>query len=235
MIGTAEGPPRFLVSVRSADEARIALAGGADIIDAKEPRGGALGSVTLGTLLAIVQAVDVGRPVSATIGDCACEDAAERVEATARSGVDYVKIGLFDAPSGSALKALEACAAKGIRQIAVIFADRDPDLALIKPLAEAGFVGVMLDTAEKTKGLRAHMGEAALAGFLAQARRYGLLAGLAGSLSEADASALRSLRPDVLGFRGALCASGARGERLELQRVKAMRRLIGAELAAGVA
>jgi (5-formylfuran-3-yl)methyl phosphate synthase len=235
MIGTAEGPPRFLVSVRSADEARIALAGGADIIDAKEPRGGALGSVTLGTLLAIVQAVDVGRPVSATIGDCGSEEAAGRVEATAQCGVDYVKIGLFDAPSGVALKALEACAAKGIRQIAVMFADRSPDLALIKPLAEAGFAGLMLDTAEKAEGLRAHMGEAALAGFLAEARRYDLLAGLAGSLSEADAGALLPLRPDVLGFRGALCASGSRGERLEIHRVKAMRRLIGAELAAGVA
>jgi uncharacterized protein (UPF0264 family) len=74
-----------------------------------------------------------------------------------------------------------------------------------------------------------------LADFLAEARRYGLLAGLAGSLREADAVALLPLRPDVLGFRGALCAAGARGERLEIQRVKAMRQLIGAELAAGVA
>ena len=34
---------RLLVSVRSAEEAEIALAGGADVIDVKEPRRGALG------------------------------------------------------------------------------------------------------------------------------------------------------------------------------------------------
>lgn len=235
MIGTAEGPTRFLVSVRSADEARIALAGGADIIDAKEPRTGALGAVTSSALLAIVQAVNVQRPVSATIGDCDCEEAAGRVRATAGMGVDYVKIGLFGVPSPAALKALERCSAAGIRQIAVMFADRAPDLALIKPLAQAGFAGVMLDTAGKGQGLQSHMGKPALAAFLAEARKFGLLAGLAGSLRETDASALRPLRPDVLGFRGALCSGGARAQALEIERVKAMRRLIRAELAADVA
>ena len=36
---------RLLVSVRSAAEARAALSGGADIIDAKEPSLGSLGAV----------------------------------------------------------------------------------------------------------------------------------------------------------------------------------------------
>ena len=36
--------PGLLVSVRSADEAIAALAGGADVIDVKEPNRGALGA-----------------------------------------------------------------------------------------------------------------------------------------------------------------------------------------------
>ena len=36
-------PTRLLVSVRSADEAEAAIAGGADVIDVKEPSHGPLG------------------------------------------------------------------------------------------------------------------------------------------------------------------------------------------------
>ncbi|HEY6223210.1 MAG TPA: (5-formylfuran-3-yl)methyl phosphate synthase, partial [Gemmatimonadales bacterium] len=60
---------RLLVSVADDDEARTALAAGADIIDAKNPRRGPLGAVTARTLAAIVGAVRPHRPVSAALGD----------------------------------------------------------------------------------------------------------------------------------------------------------------------
>ena len=53
---------RLLVSVRSEEEARAALAGGADIIDAKEPSRGALGAVEIGVLREIVSVVNGLRP-----------------------------------------------------------------------------------------------------------------------------------------------------------------------------
>ena len=52
---------RLLVSVADAAEARAALAGGADIIDAKEPRHGALGAVAPDVLRAIRNAVGAER------------------------------------------------------------------------------------------------------------------------------------------------------------------------------
>ena len=52
---------RLLVSVTSAAEASAALAGGADVIDAKDPRRGALGAVSPQTLRAILAAVDDAR------------------------------------------------------------------------------------------------------------------------------------------------------------------------------
>lgn len=229
---------RFLASVRSAEEARIALSGGADIIDAKEPRLGALGAVALPEIAAIVAAAAGRRGVSATIGDCDCNEAPDRVRATAESGVDHVKVGLFGMPSPAALKALERCVSGGISLIAVMLADRTPDFTLIPRLAEAGFTGVMLDTAGKGEGLRAHLSMAALTVFLAEARTCGLLAGLAGSLGEADALALLPLKPDVMGFRGALCAGGAREGGLDIDRVRAMRRLLdpnAANMLAGAA
>src|SRR5207237_9523523 len=60
---------RLLVSVRGPLEARAALAGGADVIDAKDPACGALGAVSAERLAAIRRTVGAARPVSAALGD----------------------------------------------------------------------------------------------------------------------------------------------------------------------
>src|SRR2546423_15048726 len=60
---------RLLVSVRGSVEARAALAGGADVIDAKDPARGALGPVQRDRLAAIRRAGGAARPVSAPLGD----------------------------------------------------------------------------------------------------------------------------------------------------------------------
>jgi (5-formylfuran-3-yl)methyl phosphate synthase len=226
MIGTTPRT-RFLASVRSAEEAAIALAGGADIIDAKEPAEGALGDVPLPELAAILRAVAGRRPVSATIGDCPLDEAADRVVATATTRVDYVKIGFFGDASTEALARLNHLAARGTRLIAVLFADCAPQWELIPRLAALRFSGVMLDTARKGQGgLLSHLDKSDLARFIAEARSHGLLTGLAGSLTREDASALLPLRPDVLGFRGALCSGGSRAQSLDAARIRAMRALI---------
>ncbi|MCY2963839.1 MAG: hypothetical protein NT069_09370, partial [Planctomycetota bacterium] len=49
-------PPRLLVSVRSATEARAALEGGCDILDVKEPSRGPLGMADLSVIREIASA-----------------------------------------------------------------------------------------------------------------------------------------------------------------------------------
>jgi (5-formylfuran-3-yl)methyl phosphate synthase len=118
----------------------------------------------------------------------------------------------------------------------VMFADRGPSMTLVRDLAACGFAGVMLDTADKAQGgLRSHLRPQEIVDFLAEAHRCSLLAGLAGSLRGSDTQTLLPLRPDVLGFRGALCAGEARAEGLDIQRVTAMRRLIRQDDAVPVA
>ena len=88
-------------------------------------------------------------------------------------------------------------------------ADQGPDLAIAGTLAEAGFTGVMLDTADKRSGsLLRHLDMPALGAFVATARGHGLVTGLAGSLRLEDVATLVPLGPDFLGFRGALCRGG---------------------------
>ena len=87
---------RLLVSVVSAAEARAALAGGADIIDVKDPREGALGAPSPRTRAEVVAAVDGAAPVSVALGDLPDlpHTAALAACGAAAWGVDYVKLGL---------------------------------------------------------------------------------------------------------------------------------------------
>ena len=98
---------KLLVSVRSVDEARLAVAGGAGFIDLKEPGQGALGGLPLATIRAIVAALrecGSGLPVSATIGDVPLhefETIVSRVEAVGACGVDIVKVGIEPVPQAA--------------------------------------------------------------------------------------------------------------------------------------
>lgn len=220
---------RFLASVRSADEAAVALAGGADIIDAKEPAMGALGRVTPAVLREIAARIAGRLPVSATIGDLELRPDAIRaaVEATAADGADIVKIGVFGGDLDGTLAALRPVTGRGVRIVAVLFADRRPDLAGILPrCAAAGLYGVMIDTADKSAGpLTAHLDMPTLAAFVAHARDNGLICGLAGSLRPADIGALAALGVDYLGFRSALTSGGRRGD-LDAGAVRAVRQAL---------
>ena len=162
-----------------------------------------------------------GRP-SASAGQLA---AAARQTATA--GVDMIKLGfLAGADHRSLARELAPLAGDGLRLVAVLMADQDPDLGLPAILTEAGFFGVMLDTADKKAGsLRKHLGEPQFAEFVRTARRLGLFCGLAGSLGLEDIALLAALRPDYLGFRGALCA-GDRADALDFGRGRGVREAI---------
>lgn len=224
----------LLASVLSPDEAEVALRGGADIVDLKDPRRGALGALPDSAIGAAVTRVAGRRPASATVGDLPMEPAL--VAGTARRigglGVDLVKVGLF--PGGDlagTLDALAEQAAAGLKLVAVMFADLSPDFSLVPGLAARGFAGVMLDTADKgAGGLRRHQDRAALEDFVGRARAEGLFTGLAGSLGPGDVAPLLELAPDYLGFRGALTA-GERNSAIDPAAVAALRRAIPVQLA----
>ncbi len=224
---------RVLVSVRSAAEAAVAVAHGADLVDAKEPAHGALGALPLDTIREIVATVGGARPVSATVGDLPPDPRVivAAVEKVAATGVDIVKIGFLAGAERNACLPPLAPIARQQPLVAVLFADQEPDLDLIPRIAGAGFVGVMLDTVDKSHGpLTVHTSPQFLATFVAAARREGLLAGLAGSLRLADIDALRPLGATYLGFRGALCEAGDRGGALDPQRLDEILLAVNSEL-----
>lgn len=201
---------RMLASVTGVEEALLVANGGADLIDLKDPASGALGALPEGTLRAVRRALP-RHPVSATIGDLPLEPGTvrEAVIRTAACGVDYVKVGLF--PGGDLEATLDGLRplAQTTPLIAVLMADHLIALSLVDRVAQSGFRGVMLDTADKGKGpLTEIRPPSFLERFVERGKSRGLLTGLAGSLRLRDIDVLLPLQPDYLGFRSALCRGG---------------------------
>ena len=115
------------------------------------------------------------------------------------------------------------------RLVAVLFADEPLELDWINLFADSGFYGVMLDTADKhAGGLRTHCNEHQLREFVRRARDNNLACGLAGALRIDDVAPLLAIKPDYLGFRGALCHWNSRVAELDIEAFRAVRKLIPA-------
>lgn len=221
-------PVSFLASVSSESEARLCATLGADIIDAKNPSTGALGALPGERVRAIRATVPEHIPVSATVGDPIDDPdtVAHAARFMASAGADIVKVGFWpgDAAQVRTVQRLGALALGPVRFVAVLLADRGLDLQLIAPMRDAGFAGVMLDTADKRAGaLPDRLDQIALSEFVNAVRMHGMFAGLAGSLRAAHVPQLLTLQPDVLGFRGGLCRHGARTATIDADAVRAVR------------
>lgn len=229
---------KMLASVNGGDEAEIALAGGADIVDLKDPAAGALGAVAIDVIRRTVGTVAGRKPVSAVAGDLPMEPDTIRAKAEeiAATGVDYVKIGFFPSDDAAACAEALASLAARTRLIGVLFADLQPDFGLLAVLARHGFHGAMLDTAKKDgRRLLDHLPPDQLHGFVDECRELGLKVGLAGSLEAPDIPRLLPMLPDFLGFRSALCDQSQREGAIELEAVRQIRELIPDERPAGTA
>ncbi|PWB66863.1 MAG: dihydroneopterin aldolase [Bradyrhizobiaceae bacterium] len=226
----------FLASVTDPAEGEIAAAHGADIVDLTCSTRGAFGAVAPELVCATIAAVAGRRPVSAVAGEPSMDPDTVVAAATriAEAGADYVKIALCDAPGREGrIRALSPLSAR-TRLVGVMFADAGFDESLLALLAESGFSGAMLDTAGERGGrLVDRLDIAALAGFVEACRARALMAWLAGSLEPPDVSRLLLIAPDVLGFRGALCAGGDRAARIDPAAVDIVRALIPADARRG--
>lgn len=221
----------FLASVRNAAEAECVLAAGADIVDLKEPDEGALGAVAPSVVRACLRTIGGRKPVSATVGDLPMNPAvvADAVAATAELGVDTVKLGIL--VGGDPWGCFEVLGSLGTPAdlVLVFFGDMPTDIDPVEAARASGANGVMLDTAGKERGsLTDHMTLGEIGRFVDRAHHAGLQVGLAGSLRPHHVQPLLGLRPDVIGFRGALCEQSARGSNLDPNACAKIGRLVAA-------
>lgn len=216
---------KLLISSMNEKEAAEAIAGGADIIDVKNPKEGALGANFPWVIKRIREITPKNIEVSCTLGDVPNLPGAVSLAAlgAATTGVDYIKAGLYGLKTPkeavylmqNVTKAVKDCN-PSIKVVATGYADARRVGAvsplLIPEIARKAQADVaMIDTAIKDgKNLFTFLTIDQLRSFVDAAHDYGLKTALAGSLKKEDLPAVHALGADVVGLRGAACTHGDR-------------------------
>ena len=211
----------LLVSVRDAAEARDALAGGADLIDVKEPNAGSLGAAKPEVIADVIRAVAGRRSVSAALGELR-EVPAEGIQhfaaPAALANLSYVKIGLAGCASIPDWAARWELSLRGFRNsvktVAVAYADwqaadAPPPDVVIEIGGQFGCSALLIDTFDKQRpGLLAALPIAELARIVRAGRAVRMTVVLGGRIGPDDFASLLPLEPDYLAVRGAVCRGG---------------------------
>lgn len=207
----------LLVSVRNGQEAQLALVGGADLIDVKEPIRGALGaadpSVWADVLSAVAGAVPASVALGEVIGACKPPDRGTLAR------FQFAKWGLAGCRRhadwlprwAERLGWLPPC----VTPVAVVYADwqragSPPPEQIIEAAAGRRCGVVLFDTFDKQLGgLLDHLSHQELGRLTNRARLAGLRVVFGGGLCRMTIPQVLSLQPDYVAVRGAAC----RGER----------------------
>jgi uncharacterized protein (UPF0264 family) len=211
---------KLLISPKNEKEAAEAIAGGADIIDVKNPKEGPLGANFPWIIKRIRQITPKNTEVSCTLGEVPNLPGSMALAAlgAATTGVNYIKAGLYGLKTPEEAVYLMENVTKAakeynpsIKVVASGYADAgristvDP-LLVPKIAHEAQADIAMIDTAIKDgKSLFTFLTKPKLRRFVAAAHNYGLKAALAGSLQKEDLPLVHALGADVVGLRGAAC------------------------------
>jgi (5-formylfuran-3-yl)methyl phosphate synthase len=223
---------RLLVSVVSAEEARRAVAGGADIVDVKDPGQGALGAPAPAVVSEVAQVVAGAVPVSVALGDLPDmpHTAALAARGAALSGAAYVKVGLRGVRDLDRAVAMMSAVFDAVRPNVSVIAAAYADAGALDPPALApawlpglvertGIAGALVDTFVKDgRGLYAWLPETELAELVARTRRAGGTFGVAGQLRLGE---LRRVDADIVGVRSAVCQGSDRTSGLDADLVAA--------------
>ncbi|MEQ8211434.1 MAG: (5-formylfuran-3-yl)methyl phosphate synthase [Lacipirellulaceae bacterium] len=212
----------LLVSVRDVAEAQIAMRGGVDWIDLKEPGNGALGAVSGSVAQQVVDLVERRLPVSAAAGELLEWPTSQARELLAVEHLQILKLALAGCKNVPGWRQLWQEAASEIQEsgkqlAAVAYADfgRAQAPAIEVVLAEAielGLQTLLIDTFDKSAGpLTTHVPTATLASYLRKARAAGLRTVVAGKLTPEIIRELPLESVDLVAVRSAVTTGDREG------------------------
>jgi uncharacterized protein (UPF0264 family) len=237
--------PGLLVSVRSPVEAAAAIAGGAALIDVKEPAHGSLGRADAATIAGVIQGVAGRRPVSAALGELV------DFHGTIPESLAFVKWGLAGCQHGLGWRSFFEKQWQRTRPPrAVVVAYADWQCAQAPPLDDVvaftlewpGNV-LLVDTHCKDRHtldksrrptLRDWVSVAEVVDLCQRCRGAGIRVALAGSLGREEIAMLKVAEPDWFAVRGAVCAGGSRGGAVEANRVRTIVELLAEPVTAAM-
>ena len=226
----------LLVSVRSGEEAAVALEAGADLIDVKDPTRGALGIAHHEAVADVLATVNGRVPVSAALGewsDSLLTDAHWHLELE----LQYVKWGLAGYKGGPAwgedLLELRREIPGRIEVVAVAYADWEkanspPPGEVARFAKRFRYRAFLLDTFNKDgKSLLDWMKPAEVVDLVQGLKRGGVAVAIGGSLKPEHLKQLKDVQPDWYAVRGSVCAGGKRDGVLDPVRVRKWKEAIG--------
>lgn len=211
---------KLLVSISEVNEALDAFEGGADIIDIKNPKEGALGANFPWVIAKVRKILGNEAQISATIGDMPNLPGTASLAAlgVAYSGANYVKVGLFGPRSSNDALYMMKNVVKSVKDynskvkvIASGYADYaefkglNPSM-LPKIAYKSRADGVLIDV--KNKGglnLFDFLNSSQLQTFINESHKLNLTVALAGGLKKEDVTRIKELGADIIGVRRAVC------------------------------
>jgi uncharacterized protein (UPF0264 family) len=208
------------------EEAQIALEGGADIIDVKNPNEGSLGANFPWAIREVVDLAAGRVPVSATIGDLDYKPGTASLAAlgAAFAGAEYIKVGLLGVKTQDQAKEMLSKIVRAVmdfdakkKVVAAGYSDfcrvgSISPMLLPAASAAAGADLVMVDTAVKDgRSTFEFMSESDLREFINAGHACGLEVAIAGTIGFQHLRQLERLNPDIVGVRGIVCGGDRRG------------------------
>ncbi len=229
---------RLLVSPINIEEAEAAMAGGADILDVKNPREGSLGANFPWVIRSVAEVAAGKLPVSATIGDFDYKPGTASLAAlgAAFSGADYIKVGLLKIKNQDQAGEMLGPIVKSVKEfddgkklVAAAYSDYSrvgsiAPMDLPEVASDCGADVVMVDTAIKDgKTTFEFMSENEIGEFISAGHDRGMEVAIAGTIKFGDLELLRRVGPDIIGVRGAVCGGDRSGQIKEelVRRMKA--------------
>jgi len=213
----------LMVSVQNVAEALEAEQGGADVVDVKNLQEALVGSGHPDIVRQVRSQIPVEKHVSVTLGVVPNQPGTVAMAAYAAAALNAtsVKIGFRQADYAMAVDVLrqsrQALEGFNTKLIGSLFADNilyegglDPKL-MVQLAKDGECDGFLIDTLTKDgRNLFDFIPEAELREMVLQGKELGLSTSLSGHLKLQDLDELARINPDIVGVRGAVCASGNR-------------------------
>lgn len=212
-------PPRLLVSVRDAAEARLAMRCGVDWIDLKNPSAGALGAPEPATAQEVAKTIRSWPRRSVALGELAnwndCKG--DSLAPVIKAGFPVAKFGLAGMAGhrglDMALLAARDALGPSVELVPVIYGDHQqcnapaPDEVLAAAVSiDASYL--LLDTFHKQgKSLLDFVPLDEVKHLVAIAKEQGIRTVLAGSIRREHLASLLGIGAFAIGVRGAVCSS----------------------------
>ena len=227
----------LMVSVQDVDEALEAEQGGADVVDVKNLQEALVGSGHPSIVRQVRGIIPVEKHVSVTLGVVPNQPGtvAMAVYAAAHLDATSVKVGFqrgdYDTAVDVLRQARRALEGFNTKLIGSVFADNelyedglDP-LCMVQLAKDGECDGFLIDTLTKDgRNLFDFMPEPVLRDIVLRGKEMGMSTALSGHLKINDLDELARINPDIVGVRGAVCASGDRGRAVAWEAVAEFKR-----------